>query len=147
MKMAINKKGMTTETVIKLLLGMIIIGIAIYLLFFKGVKPAESTLNPILQQQTMSLCKAKGDLAKVRGTVGIKDCDNDGYPDICDVCLGGVDNQDSNINNVPDSCENVQMVYDKKATLLSICQSAIGGYKSWNEEKKQCTLTSYNPNC
>lgn len=134
---------MTTSTIIKLIIGMIILGISIYLIFFKGVKPAESTINPILQQQSINLCKAKGDLAKIQTGGLVGDCDGDGYPEICDVCLGRSD-ADGNADGTPDACENLQMVYDSKATQKSICESA-PDYKSWDEAKKKCALKSYIP--
>jgi len=95
----------------------------------------------------------------------------DGFPDQCDICLGGDDyvldfkgtqptraqNNDQNANGIPDACEDPNKVAlgvkdttkDPRAACIALCKSQnIGNPAScWNKERASCIRPCYKDGC
>jgi cytoskeletal protein RodZ len=132
---------------------LLIIFAVIWWIFIK--KPAE-TSNEFFNTQSAQLktdvCKMQG----IRGTaegISFKDRDSDKYPDSCDICIGGDNKIDGDLDGMPDACDNEpEKKPTKQITFQKMCEdSKVGG--KWVEsaitagaEKStsgQCVLRKY----
>lgn len=79
--------------------------------------------------------KARVGSCKAFSTGEELDIDGDGYPDGCDVCLGGNDATDTDKDGMPDKCDkDPLMAPEKKETAKDICKG------KWDSKRMRCVL-------
>jgi len=137
----LNKKGLALETVIVAVLLLIVL-VTISFNLWRSQTLFGAKYNELELKTNARSCQAQGALAEVKFD---KDFGNmgDGFPDGCDLCLGGDDAQDKDNDGIPDSCDpDDENPPEKKMTLKSLCESKeVKG--TWNDKKKQCKLPCY----
>jgi hypothetical protein len=100
-----NKKG--TEYVWNIIF-IIIVGVIAVFIVINGLKGAAQDANHV-KSSTAANTKKQACLAQISwaNSVGqeLKDCDGDGYPDKCDICIDGDDSIDVDEDGMADGCE------------------------------------------
>jgi hypothetical protein len=139
----INKKGeMTRDWVVGIVILLLLAAVVIYIFIIKPLGTADQQFSAQILKITNDACKLKGERAKAEGTE-FTDKDGDCYPDVCDICLGGSNNQDKDLDGMPDDCDDDPDHAPKKGmTFKQVCED--GGKGDWNEDTKQCKLNTYD---
>ncbi len=126
------------------LLLVLIVVVVVVAIFGSKSESSLKALSPIEVSSKNKLCEVRG---KFSGDVIEKgmDKDADGYPDDCDICLGG-DNRVTTTNSIgiPDSCYMESTSFTKFDTYKKMCIARSGCYVS---DKDQCCLGSYKSKC
>jgi hypothetical protein len=142
-----NKRGMemTLGVIVTAILLLALLGFGLYQVG-KGGFLVSSKYNQFeLQAQTQS-CKAQAAMSPTFFDNDFSNNQGDGFPDSCDICLGGDNNRDSDNDGMPDACDkDPNNPPAKGETMDKICTG------TWNKAKMQCTLQCYkdaltNPN-
>ncbi len=128
-------------------LGMVVVAIPLLILLgiilfnlFRGQSLVGAKYNQLELQANARSCQSQAALSAVFFDNDFGRNQGDGYPDSCDVCLGGNDNNDKDLDGFPDACDkDPENQPDKKAKMKDICKGA------WNAEKQQCRLDCYAP--
>lgn len=137
-----NKKGIESHTlaiVIAAIPLLILLGIVLFNIF-KGQLAFGTEYNRLELVAHSRSCQAQASLSAVRfdhdfGRTG------DGFPDGCDICLGGDDAVDKDSDGIPDACDDdPDNSPEKKTSMTEICKKANG---SWDEKRKQCRRKCY----
>jgi hypothetical protein len=124
--------------IVSLVIGLLVLVVAGNVLFgFKG----PQIIDKQLLEKSKAVCRESRIIPD--GPVYDNDYGNnvgDGYPDSCDICLGGDDSIDTDRDGIPDACDNENKKPAKGITLESICKLVSG---EWKEAIRQCTLQCY----
>ena len=139
-----NKKADMSMQTIAIAILVLLVVIVVSVLLYQGSSPASKEVSSYARQLSISSCERKG----ISGTAFDNDFGKgkgDGFPDSCDVCLGGDDRNDYDADYIPDACDDEPKKPAKKANLKEICENA-GGI--WKKDTKQCELKCYKTgNC
>ena len=128
-----------------LLIGLVIIIIVIF--FRSKLEAVAKSISPIEISSKNKLCEARGKLAENTLEKPL-DQDKDGFPDDCDICLGG-DNRQTQTNSlgIPDNCyaDPRSINTGKKiGTYKEMCEANGGCYISDND---QCCIGDAKNKC
>jgi hypothetical protein len=137
-----NKRGveltLNTMIVAILLLVLLVIGVA---MLTRSGKTQGAAYNELELKSKLSGCRASAALSEVVFDKDFSGAKGDGYPDSCDICLGGNDGQDTDADGVPDACDNDPCAKPERGVNLEeVCTKARG---TWTESKQQCRLACY----
>jgi hypothetical protein len=140
-----RKKG-GAEDMPKYIMGFLVVmmltAFAFYMISKSGAQ--AGTLTQLNFANKNNLCKAQGESILSSGSLEGNDRDKDGYPDDCDLCLGGDNSKVSNSYGIPNPCytnPSTLQTNNKKATYEEMCKFQRGTYISSTE---QCCLPGYN---
>jgi hypothetical protein len=138
----INKKGdKMMDMAVGIIIVLLLAAVVIYVFIIKPLGSADEQFSAQLLKIQNDACKLKGERAKAEGTV-FTDKDGDCFPDACDICLGGINNQDNDLDGMPNDCDKHKDTAPTKGiTFQDVCKGAKG---TWTQETKQCKLTTYD---
>ena len=107
---------------------------------YKQFASSERTIGGINLDLKINMCREQGKLllAKIPPET-FDDADKDGFPDSCDFCLGGNDNEDSDGDKIPTLCDTAGQL-KATDTLKSICIAAQCPNEKdcWIKDSEQC---------
>lgn len=130
--------GLNTIIVAILLMVLLVIGIS---MLTRSGRTQGAAYNELELKSKLSGCRASAALSEVVFDKDFSGAKGDGYPDSCDICLGGDDGQDSDADGVPDACDNDPCgKAERSLKLAEVCAQARG---TWTESKQQCRLACY----
>lgn len=101
--MSNRKAELTWENVIYIILGLIILAV-LGMMIYRSTNQYTSSFDPIKAKIIASECKMKGKQL-FSGGKELDDCDLDGYPDSCDLCINADESKDGDGDGVSDDCE------------------------------------------
>jgi hypothetical protein len=140
------KRGMMPlELIVAAIPLLILLGFLLYFMF-NSQTAFGASYNKMQVQANERACLAQAGLAATVFDNDFGRNQGDGYPDSCDICLGGDDNKDSDGDGIPDACDDDRDNPPKKGIgLKQACEHAKGGAGKWNEARQQCMLPCYPP--
>lgn len=136
---------MSMRMVVVSIILLILLGILMYNLF-RGQLFLGGKYNQFELQASLRSCKAQAvaafDTAFFDNDYGKNQ--GDGFPDGCDLCKGGDDAKDQDVDGMPDACDNdPRNAPERGKRLGEICEEAKGGKGKWDQKRFQCTLPNY----
>ncbi|MBI4144148.1 hypothetical protein HY486_02790 [Candidatus Woesearchaeota archaeon] len=144
-------KGMEMFVIILLLLvfaGVVLFGV------FPNISQILRTGGAVATEYATKSCKAFPALTSIIREAKPLDQDfgknqGDEYPDSCDVCLGGDDENDKDADKIPDKCDNSPNKASSSA--ISECKKVCKQYSPpntdcWDYQGIRCILPCY-PGC
>lgn len=119
---------------------LVIVGIAVFQLYGAG-KTFTDTKKPTLNAIELANCKVQQGLDPLTGGKNLPDADKDGYPDVCDPCVGG--RIDADGDGIQDACQPPVRKREPGASQQEQCEheDVVG---NWKEETNQCVLSRYD---
>ena len=144
--MKLRKASVNPWEVATGILLILIVVIIVAFLFRDKVEAAVRSLSPVEVASKNRLCKLSVEFSEGKPKEQIEDSKSDGFPDDCDICLGGDNNQVSNSYGIPDDCY-LDSIADKKIkTYKEMCKAKGGCYIS---DTDQCCLgnVACGPKC
>lgn len=137
----LGKKALATETVVVMVLCLVVM-VVLIAIFLKPANEAKNTVSSTIARERLQLCLAQGRQTALLSPASLQDADRDGYPDSCDVCIGGDDGLDANGDGVPDACEPAGTFFKPSDSVEKACNTAQGCSRSpcWEPKRKVCVL-------
>ena len=128
-------QGLSFSMIIIAILCLVILIILSYFIYTRF-----GSANKVFSTQELKIkndaCRLKGSRADRQG-IEYADIDNDGYPDSCDICVGGDNLKDKDLDGMPDACDKYPDKQPrKKEKIADICKHI------WDKETERCILKS-----
>lgn len=149
-----DKKGISQlMTIIVFIIPILVVaGIILWNLAKGGAFLGGTTTELELKATSRSCLAQPGIDARAPFDADFGTAGGDGYPDTCDLCLGGDDSLDADGDGIPDACDNDpnNPPEKRKYTMVKICEGNEFGYKNryggayWDTRKEQCVLNCYH---
>lgn len=130
-----KKAEITWQIIIFMALGIIVL-IVSSTIFTGTARTTGKELNKHQLKLRFESCKLEG--LRQPGP-GDWDLDNDGFPNSCETCVGGDDDQNSDTDGLPDECDSDKLKNVEQGKYKESCNLKGG---KWNSKTNQCCLTS-----
>ena len=149
MRRNVKTKGKTALSTLETIGGMVLIGIVIIvsvIFFGRGTANAGQFFDQFQMKNKNQLCMVSGNQL---GGIGqfkeaIEENKGDGFPDDCDICLGGDNRVVSNSYGIPDDCFVNPAQNKQIRTYKDMCKSKGGCYIS---DTDQCCIGDAKHKC
>lgn len=161
--MKYNKKGAGESPIINWVILIAIMVVAFIFIKMFIIDAAGSNFSSQIAKIKSESCITNGERAKATGTVPLDrdfgPTSGDGYPDACDICLGGNNKLDADLDGMPDACDNDPSKPPSKGmSSKAVCENGSGNERNektqrtersakWNPETGQCVLDCYKKGC